>query len=249
VPRENSSSTATNPPPANEIVSSAEAFKIAAADPALNEDLALALLQRTDLPPEFLNQLAKNPSVVKRRKVKLAIIGHPKTPRYVSIALLRQLFTFDLMRVALTPVISGDIKTAAEELLIKRLESLATGERMSLARRATGRVAGALLLDPEVRVIRTALQNSRLTEALVVKALRGAGSPAALVRTVCEHNKWSLRREIRIALLGHAKTPIRFVEEFSKTIPVVQLRDILHSSRLPAAMKKNLLKQFHLKTH
>jgi len=31
-----------------------------AADPALTEDLVLALLKRTDLPPEVLEQLAKN---------------------------------------------------------------------------------------------------------------------------------------------------------------------------------------------
>jgi hypothetical protein len=222
---------------------SAEVLKAAAADPALNEDLALALLQRNDLPPEVLEQIGKNPAVVKSRKAKLAIVGHPKTPRYVSVSLLRQLFTFDLMKVALTPVVAGDIKAAAEEVLIKRLESLSSGERMSLARRASGRVVGALLLDPETRVIQTALQNSRLTEAVVIRALMGARSPAALVRAVCEHPKWSLRREIRIALLRNEKTPVRFAEEFARTLPVAQVKEILHASRLPEAVKSNLLRQ------
>jgi hypothetical protein len=222
--------------------SSSEALKAVATDPALNEDLALALLQKSDLPPEVLDQLSKNASVVKSRKAKLAIVGHPRTPRYVSIALLRQFFTFDLMKVGLTPVIPGDLKAAAEELLIKRLESLSCGERISLARRASARVAGALLLDAEARVIQAALHNPRLTEAQVIKSLMLAGSPAILVRSVCEHPKWSLRREIRLALLRNDKTPISFVEKFAAAFPTAQLRDILQTSRLPESVKASLLK-------
>jgi hypothetical protein len=221
---------------------SAEVLRAAAADPALNEDLALALLKRSDLPPEVLERISKN-AVVKSRKAKLAVVAHPKTPRYVSVTLLRQLFTFDLMKVALTPVIPGDIKAAAEEALVKRLESLSLGERISLARRASGRVAGALLLDPETRVIRAALENPRLTEALVIRALMSAGSSAGLVRMACEHAKWSLRREIRVALLRNEKTLPRFAEQFAKALPVARLKEILQSSRLPEAVKSRLLKQ------
>ena len=198
--------------------SSAEALKAAAADSALDEDLALALLKRSDLPAEVLEQISKNAAVVNSRKVKLALLGHAKTPRHVSLALLRKVFTFDLMKVALTPVVAGDIKAAAEEVLIKRLESLSLGERISLARRASGRVVGALLHDPETRVIHAALENSRLTEGFIVRALMKHGASAALVRALCEHPKWSLRYEIRVALLRNEKTPVRFAQEFAKAL-------------------------------
>lgn len=217
------------------------ASALSAADARLNEDLALALLKRTELTPDVLEQLSKNGAVAKSRKVKLAIAGHPRTPRYVSISLLRRLFTFDLMKVALTPTIAGDIKAAAEEALINRLESLSLGERVSLARRASGRVVGALLLDPEARVIHAALENPRLTEALVIKALMAPGSPSALVRALCEHQKWSLRREIRVALLRNEKTPLRFAQEFAKAIPLPMLEEILQSSRMPEGAKRRLL--------
>lgn len=126
--------------------SSTEALKAAGGDPGLSEDLALTLLQRSDLAPEVLDLLSKNASVIKSRKAKLAILGHPKTPRYVSVVLLRQLFPFDLMKVGLMPAVAGDIKAAADELLIKRLETVSVGEKIALARRASGRVVGALLL-------------------------------------------------------------------------------------------------------
>ena len=52
-----------------------------AADPALTEDLALALLKRADLPPEVLEQLAKNANALKSRKVKIAL-GQPSDTRH-----------------------------------------------------------------------------------------------------------------------------------------------------------------------
>lgn len=198
---------------------SPDVLKLTAGDPALSEDLALAFLKRSDLPAEVLEQISKNAAVANSRKAKLALVGHPKAPRNVSLSILRKLFIFDLMKVALTPLVPGDIKAAAEEALIKRLESLSLGERISLARRASGRVVGALLLDPETRVIQAALENPRLTEALIIKALMRASSSATLVQAVCEHPKWSLRHEIRVALLRNDKTPVHFVEKFAQKLP------------------------------
>ncbi len=222
---------------------SADELKIAAANPGLTGDLALALLKRSDLPPEVLEQLSKNSSVTKGRKVKLAIVGHPKTPRYVSMSLVRQLFTFDLMQVALTPAVAGDVKVAAEEALIHRLETISPGERLSLARRASGRVAGALLHDPEQRVIHAALENARLTEASVIRALMSQNARVVFVQAVCQHPKWSLRREIRIALLRNESTPAAATLEFALVLPATMVREILQNSRLPSNVKTCLVEK------
>lgn len=240
--------TAPEPSPTStlqEAVHSADIdlLKAAAADPALTEDLALALLKRNDLSSEVLEQLNKNSGVIKSRKLKLAIVRHPRTPRYVSMQMMRQLFTFDLMQVALTPVVPGDVRIAAEEALMNRLEKLSPGEKLSLARRATGRVAAALLKDAEPRVMDAALENARLTEAHVVRALMTGPASAALVQAVCEHSKWSLRREVRIALLRNAKTPLSRAIEFAQTLPGALVREVLQSSRLTANVKSQVLKE------
>jgi len=212
-----------------------------AADPGRNEDSALALLQRADLPPDLIEKLGKSSVVAKSRKVKLAIVRHPKAPRYISLSLMRKLFTFDLMQVALTPAVVGDLKMAAEEVLINRLGTISPGEKLSLARLASGRVACELLLDAEPRIIVAALENPRLTEALVVKAvLRSEASPA-LVQTVCAHSKWSLRREIRIALLRNQHTPAEHAVEFAKSLPNDVVREILQNSRLPENVRADLI--------
>jgi hypothetical protein len=212
-----------------------------AVEAGLSEDAALALLRRPDLPADVLERLAKNGNVLKHRKVKLALVEHPKTPRHVSLPLVRQLYAFDLMQVALTPAVPADVKLAADEALCNRMETISSGEKLTLAHRASGRVAGELLLDAELRVVQAALQNSRLTEASIVRALVRPGAPVALVEQVAHHPQWSLRCEVRVALLRNEKTPMARAVEFARGLPVGQLREILQGSRLPGNVKSFLL--------
>jgi hypothetical protein len=220
-----------------------EGLKATVAGSALSEDVALGLLKRPDLPAEVLEALGKNGAVLKHRKVKLALVEHPRTPRQVSLALVRQLYTFDLMQVALTPVVPADVKHAADEALCNRLETLSSGERLSLAHRGSGRIAGALLLDAERRVVHAALENSRLTEAGIVQALMRHDGPAAMVEAISHHARWSLRREVRVALLRNEKTPMARAVEFARSLPAAQVREILQGSRLPANVKNLVLKE------
>ena len=215
----------------------------AAGNPALTEDLALALLKRSDLPAEAIETLARNASVLKLRKVKVALVCHPHAPRHVSVPMARQFYTFDLMKVALSPTVPADVKVAADEVLIARVKTVTMGERLSLARQGSGRVAGALLLDSETRVIQTALENPRLTEVFVMQAVLRPGSGFATVQAVAHHQKWSFRNEVRVALLRTEHLSLARALEFSRGLAPPLLRDILHSSRLPARIKEQILRE------
>lgn len=248
------SPTASASPPA---LATADLLRTAA-DPALTEDFALALLKRADLPPEIIEQLAKNTNALKSRKAKIALASHPHTPRHVSVPLARQFYTFDLMKVALSPTVPSDVKVAVDDILISRLKTVTTGERLTLARRASGRVAAALLLDVETvgtkiifdaktvaretRVMQAALENPRLTEALVINSVLRPAASAALVHAVAQHAKWSCRREIRAALLRTEHLSLARALEFSHEIPGPLLNELLTASRLPAQIKGQLLR-------
>jgi hypothetical protein len=65
---------------------------------------------------------------------------------------------------------------------------------------------------------------------------------AVFVEAVCHHSKWSLRREIRLALLRNPHTPLACALEFARALPPPLLRDILHTSRLPERVKVYLRK-------
>jgi hypothetical protein len=228
-----------------------------AQDPALTEDLALALLKRRDLLSAVIEQLAKNVSALKSRKVKIAIASHPHTPRHVSVPLARQFYTFDLMKVALAPAVPTDVKIAIDDVLIARLKAVTIGERLTLAHRSSGRVAAALLLEDAIikgkitaatvarnsRVMQSALENPRLTEALVINSVLRPAASAALVDAVARHAKWSPRREIRSALLRTEHLSLARALEFSREIPAGLLREVLGTSRLPDRIKDQLLRE------
>jgi hypothetical protein len=86
------------------------------------------------------------------------------------------------------------------------------------------------------------LENPRLTEAFVVRAVMRPNAPAALIEAVCHHSQWSLRPEVRVALLRNEKAPMARAVEFARSLPVTQLREILQSSRLPGNVKEYLLR-------
>ena len=219
---------------------SADELKRAAAHEALSEELALALLERRDLPAEALEALSKNAPAIKSRRVLVGMIGHPKAPRHVSLPAIRHLYSFELMQLALSPAVLADIKKAAEETLVSRLEKITLGERITLARRASGRVAAALLLDSEPRVVEAAVTNPFLTEVLVVKALLSGKGMPALGELVCNDAKWSLRREVRIALLRKPLIPAGQAVEFAHTLPTGVLHELLLDSRLPEPVRECL---------
>ena len=222
--------------------SSNDALESTISDPSLTEDLALSVLKHSDLPATILEQLSKK-AVATRRKVRFALVAHPKTPRHVSVNLLRQLFTFDLMRLVLTPLVAADLKVAAERALLDRLEKLTSGERLALARRLSGAIASALLLDSDPRICKAALDNNRLTEGLLTKAITTPKASAAFIHSVCDHAKWSLRRDVRAALLRTEKLPLSRALEYAHSFPPTQVREILQNSRLPGGIKARVLEE------
>jgi hypothetical protein len=218
-----------------------------ATDPSLTEDLILAQLKNRDLPADQIEQMSTNFEITKSRKVRLALAAHPHTPRRFALRLIRELYTFDLMHFAFVPAAAADLKRVADDLLVSRLASVSLGERISLARRCSGSVAASLLLDKESRVWQTALENSRLGEAAIVKALQRPGASPAFVGALCHHPKWSLRPDVRVALLRNPHTPLAHALEFARRLPPPQLRDILHTSRLPEKIKGYLRKDLEVR--
>jgi hypothetical protein len=209
-----------------------------ASDARLTEDLALAMLERRNLPPQALELLMRNSAVAKLRKVRLAVITHQHTPRHVSVPNIRHLYIFELMQIALMPALAADLKRAAEEALLGRLATISSGERFTLAKRASGRVAAALLLDKEERILQAALLNPQMTEVWIVKALRAGTGTELLAPAVCKHAKWVHRLEIKAALLGNRHTPFACVVQIAGELPARTLRDILRGVQLAPEVKR-----------
>jgi hypothetical protein len=213
---------------------------VAAGHGMLTEDLALALLKRRDLSAPVLEALARNHGVIKHRKVLVHLVEHPRTPRQVALPMLRRLFVFELMRVALEPAVAADLKLVAEEVLIGKLETLSLGESINLARRASSGVAGALLQNQHRAVIEAALQNLCMTEASIAKALAKPEVPALALSMLMEHPNWSLRRDLQIAILRRPEADEAIVRKVAAKLPNSAILEILSAVHLPEGREQLL---------
>jgi hypothetical protein len=88
--------------------------------------------------------------------------------------------------------------------------------------------------------VEAAVTNPFLTEALVVKALLSERATAALVELVCKDSKWSLRREVRVALLRHPLTPPEQAAQFAQSLPSGVLHELIQDSRLPEPARERV---------
>ncbi len=207
---------------------------------ALTEDDALLQLSRRDLPAPSIVAMSRQERLQSSYRIKVALVGHPNTPRTISLALLRHLYLQDLVQVAMTPGAPGDLRRVAEDAAINRLPGLALGERIALARRGTGRITGALLTDREMRVVEAALGSPALTEELVVKALGLESITAGAVERIAAHDRWSHAYGVRLALL---RQPLTSLGRVLALAPVVKRNDLLEIAgdpRMPADRRKYL---------
>ncbi len=109
-------------------------------NPALDETQLCLLLERKDLPAAVLEEIGRRKPLLKNYRVKRALAFHPRSPRLVSLRLLRDLYLMDLVQLTFLPGIPTELKRNAEDQLIARLPQLPLGQKITLARR--GRAAG-----------------------------------------------------------------------------------------------------------
>src|SRR5437879_707536 len=217
-------------------------------NPALDETQVCLLLERKDLPGEILEEISRRKALLKSYRVKRALAFHPRTPRLVSLRLLRDLFLMDLVQVAILPGVSAELKRNAEEQLLARLPQLPLGQKITLARRGPARVAGALLAEGHAQVISVVLDNPYTTEAQILRALSREQLPASVVPAIILHRKWSLSYNVRLALVRHTATPLATILSYLPQLTVSDLRELAAPGIVPESLRKYLQAEVQRRT-
>ena len=210
-------------------------------NPALDETQLCLLLNRKDLPGEVLEEVARRKPLLKNYRVKRVLAFHPRTPRLGSLRLVRELYLMDLMQLALLPGTPAELKRIAEEQLVGRLPQLPLGQKITLARRGTARVVGALLAEGHAQVLSIALDNPGLTEAQVLKALSRGNLPVGVVKAVAQHRKWSHTYNVRLALVRHPGATLSTILAYLPELTVSDLRELAAPGIVSESLRKYLL--------
>ena len=202
------------------------------------ESHLLLLLERKDLSADLLDAVARRKSWLRSYAVRRALAFHPHTPRLAAMRLARELYLMDLVQLSLQPAAPPELRRLAEELILARLPQLPLGQKLTLARRASARVAGGLLAEGHREVVPAALDNAFLTEAQILKVLARENLPKPVVPAVASHGKWSHSYNVRLALLRHPQTPLERVLAFLPELAEGDLEELARSSALPARFRE-----------
>ncbi len=192
-------------------------------NPALDEALLCLLLERKDLSSDLLGEVARRKEWMRSYRVKVRVAGHPHAPRLAALPLIRQLFLFDLVTLTLQPATPAEIRRTPGDVSLTPLPQLPLGQRLTLARRGSARVAAALLAEGQERAVPLALDNGFLTESQVLKVLAREDLPEIVPASIARHRKWSCLYNVRMALVRHPLTPLARVLAF---LPDLTLRDL-----------------------
>jgi hypothetical protein len=210
-------------------------------NPALDETQLCLLLERKNLPPEVLLEVSRRKLLTKSYLVKRALAFHPRSPRLVGLRLLRDLYLMDLVQLTFMPAVSVELKLNAEEQLLARLPQLPLGQKITLARRGPARLAGSLVAEGHPRLLSVALDNPRLTEAQILKALSHEKIPVAVPFAIAHHRKWSVSYNVRLALVRHPLAPLASVLGYLPELTVSDLRELAAPGIVPEVLRKYLL--------
>jgi hypothetical protein len=229
--------------PANEVV-------LALLDnPALDELQLCLLLERKNLPGEILEEVARRKSFLKSYRVKRALAFHVRTPRLVSLRLLKDLYLMDLVQLTLLPGTPAELKLNAEDQLISRLAQLPLGQKITLARRGPSRVAGALLAEGHAQVVEVVLDNPYLTEAQILKALSREKLPPGVAHSLARHRKWSATYNVRLALVRHPASSLSTILAYLPELTVSDLRELAAPGIVSETLRKYLQAEVERRFH
>lgn len=203
------------------------------ANPQFGEGEALVLLNRRDLPRPVVQALANVDTLVNVYAVKLALAKHPRTPLRTALEQLKFLYLFDLVAVCLRPGVLAEVKRVSEELILAQLPKLAIGQRITLARRGSARLAASLLIGENRQITSAVLDNPYLTEAALLSVLSRPDCPEGVVQCIAGHAKWGLRYDIRLALLRNSSLPFA---QALLILPYLKARDIDAMSQDPSVL-------------
>ncbi len=204
----------------------------------LNEDHLLALLKRVDLTEDLLRSIYNYEQQNQSRQLKKALVKNPNTPGPITLSLLPHLYLFELVDLCFMPGVTPDQKISAERTIIQRLPEVELGNKITLSRRATADVVGAILKEGDSRLVSACLNNSRLKEVAILQFINSSKAKADSISAIARHSKWKNRPNLRMAILKNRNTPDIWFTLFLPQLKTNDLNNLIISRKLKPQQKK-----------
>lgn len=193
------------------------------------EEEALAVLRNPHCDSAMVTRIAQSP-VAARYSVRSTIVGHRQTPQGHAMKFVHHLKWHDLLRYSTEVRVNAAIRRAIEEQMKIRLPKLTLGEKIASARFCSREIAKVLFRDRDQRILAGLLNNSRVTEELLLQLIEKEALDGDQLAAIAEHPKWKTRYPLRRSIARCSETP-RGVA--ASQLPHLTVRDLLELRRHP----------------
>ena len=194
------------------------ADRLATAEPAflegalenrgLDEELVLLLLHNRGATGSVLQRLSSEDRFRRSYNIRRDLAHHPNTPRAIAMGLVHHLFWRDLALCADDYRVPPPVRRIAVKLLESRLEDLALGEQITLARTGGRSVVLVMRRTRQEPVALALLENPRLVEDDLVAMAAIPDTPPPILDVIARSRRWMQRYRVRMALLQNRRTPV-----------------------------------------
>lgn len=202
-----------------------------------SESALIRLLLRRDAPGVFVDRVSRWSGIFKSSKALAQIVRHPACPRPFAFKALPHLGWRDLAEICRDPHTVSVVRQQAERKILERLVSLTLGEKVALARLATGAVMVALLAEREPSCTNALLDNPRFTEAEAIRMLTSNKEPKCLVCLI-RHPVWGRRREVIKAAVISPRVPLGVALGLAASLADSELRELEKSAGVNTALRE-----------
>jgi hypothetical protein len=206
-------------------------------NPAFGEEHLAPIFSNPALPAGLIQQIAGNKQWLSRPEIRRAIVFHRNSPRPLRLNLIHFLGWKDLAKAMEDPFVPPPVKKAAETLLKARVEEMALGEKIALARMAGPGVIPSLRSEGHGEVIAALLGNPRLTEAEVLLICSAEQATPAVLAAVGSQPKWRQRYPVKMELLRNPRTPAAVTLGFLDSLSTSDLGEIASQAGVPRLVR------------
>jgi hypothetical protein len=209
----------------------------------LTEEMAVSIARNRAAAPETMGFLAADVRFKKCGELKAAVCRNSKTPPRITLSLLKFLRIFDLADISRDLRMPVDTRRKIEFILAEKIPSMPSGVKIALAKRVGGATLLTLMEKGDERVITACLESPLLTEAHLCRLAGRPTTKAAVIRLIALNARWSLRYNVRFALIRNYFTPMSAVLEFIRGTKAADLRELYADPKVPASTRPFLFNE------
>lgn len=187
---------------------------------------------------EVVEALLEARRLLTSHQLRAALAHHPHTPQTHALRFVSGLYWRELLSLGTDTRVPPAVRRAADRALVSRLQGLAAGEKMAIARRGGPGVLAELRRDPDPRVIGALLSNPRLTEGTLMPLVNDDKARPEVLRTIAEDRRWGVRYPLRVALAKNGQTPVRTALGILPHLKKRDLRAVSRARRVSAPVRQ-----------